>query len=131
MWRARQTGPKRRASLAVRQVVVLLEPPEHVLDVDDRVVHERADGDGHAAQRHGVDRDAEQLHGEEVGAVGRAGGVEDMAAAMAGDVDHRDAVYIGGGDGAGVGAEGGLQDVGFPPTVDSQRLPESVAPDAA
>ena len=34
---------------------VLAQPAHDVLDVDDRVVHERADGDRHAAERHGVD----------------------------------------------------------------------------
>ena len=38
---------------------VLAQPPDHVLDVDDRVVDERADGDGHAAERHRVDGGAE------------------------------------------------------------------------
>ena len=38
------------------------QPAEDVLDENDRVVHQRADGDGHAAQRHGVDGGAEGLH---------------------------------------------------------------------
>jgi hypothetical protein len=37
---------------------VLAQAPEDVLDVHDRVVHEGADGDGEAAERHRVDRDA-------------------------------------------------------------------------
>ena len=34
---------------------VLAQPSHDVLDVDDRVVHERADRDRHAAERHRVD----------------------------------------------------------------------------
>ena len=40
---------------------VLAQPPEDVLHVDDGVVDQRADGDGHAAQGHGVDRRPERL----------------------------------------------------------------------
>jgi hypothetical protein len=36
-----------------------------VLDVDDRVVDEFADGDGQAAQRHDVERHAKAVHGEQ------------------------------------------------------------------
>ena len=57
--------PQRRPPLGLGQVVVLPEPPEDVLDVDDGVVDQLADRDRHAAQRHRVDRDAEQLHGED------------------------------------------------------------------
>ena len=39
---------------------VLAQPPDDVFDVDDRVVDERADGDGHAAERHRVDAGAER-----------------------------------------------------------------------
>ena len=35
---------------------VLLQPAEDVLDVDDRVVDQAADGDREAAERHDVDR---------------------------------------------------------------------------
>ena len=47
---------------------VLLQPAQDVLDVDDGVVDQLADGDGQAAQRHGVDRQAEGLedqHGDQ------------------------------------------------------------------
>ena len=37
------------------EAAVLAEAPEHVLDVDDRVVDELANGDGEAAEGHGVD----------------------------------------------------------------------------
>ena len=45
-----------RPPLARRQLAVLPQPAEDVLDVDDGVVHQLADGDGHAAEGHGVDR---------------------------------------------------------------------------
>jgi hypothetical protein len=35
---------------------VLLQAPQDVLDIHHRVVHQLADGDGQAAQRHHVDR---------------------------------------------------------------------------
>ena len=41
--------------------LVLAQSPEHVLDIDDRIVDELADGDGEAAQGHGVDAQAEQM----------------------------------------------------------------------
>ena len=52
------TGKHRRGS---RLGLVLAQSPEHVLDADDRVVDQLADGDGEAAQRHRVDGEAEQL----------------------------------------------------------------------
>ena len=39
---------------------ILPQPPHHVLDVDDRIVHQRADRDRHAAERHRVDAGAER-----------------------------------------------------------------------
>ena len=39
-----------------RLLRILLEPSEDVLHVDDRVVHELADGHGQPAERHRVDR---------------------------------------------------------------------------
>jgi hypothetical protein len=51
-----------RMQPAVRVVrPICLQPPQHVLDTDHRVVDQTADGDGQAAQRHGVDRQAEVL----------------------------------------------------------------------
>jgi hypothetical protein len=44
-----------------RKPGILPESADHVLDVNDRVVDQVADGDGHAAQRHRVDRCAERL----------------------------------------------------------------------
>jgi hypothetical protein len=38
---------------------VFLQAAQHVFDIHHRVVHQLADGDGQAAQRHGVDRQAE------------------------------------------------------------------------
>ena len=46
------------AALLGRQRGVLAEPPEDVLDVDDRVVDELPDRDGEAAEGHHVDRHA-------------------------------------------------------------------------
>jgi hypothetical protein len=46
--------------LAGRLALVLAQTPHHVLDVDDRVIDERADRDRHAAERHGVDAGAER-----------------------------------------------------------------------
>ena len=53
--------------LRLGQPAVLAQAPDDVLDVDDGVVHQRADGDGHAAQGHGVDGGPERLHGEHRG----------------------------------------------------------------
>jgi hypothetical protein len=51
-----------RVQPAVRMVgAVGLQPPQHVLDTHHRVVDQAADGDGQAAQRHRVDRQAEVL----------------------------------------------------------------------
>ena len=38
-----------------RRVRVLFQPPKDILNIDDRVVHQFADGDGQSAQRHRVD----------------------------------------------------------------------------
>ena len=57
---------QRRARLA--RLAVLLEPAEHVLHVHHGVVDQFADGDGEAAERHGVDAQpegAEHQHGDE------------------------------------------------------------------
>ena len=51
---------RRRQSLGLRPRRVLAQAPDHVLHVDDRVVHQRADGDRHAAERHRVDAGAER-----------------------------------------------------------------------
>ena len=40
---------------------VLAQTPENIFDVDDGVVDQRADRDGHAAQSHRVDRRAEKF----------------------------------------------------------------------
>ena len=53
-----------RLPLPFRPVAVFTQPPKDVFDVDHGVVDERADGDRHAAERHRVDRDAEQLQRE-------------------------------------------------------------------
>ena len=50
--------------LVVRLRRVLAQPAHHVLHVDDRIVHERADGDGHASERHRVDRGAKRTQHE-------------------------------------------------------------------
>ena len=50
---------KRRRRL--RLGPVLAQAPEHVLDADDGVIDQLADGDRESAQRHGVDGEAEQL----------------------------------------------------------------------
>ena len=44
-----------------RGQTVQLQPAQHVLDTDHGIVHQFADGDGQAAQRHGVDRQAEVM----------------------------------------------------------------------
>ena len=41
--------------------LVLLQPAENILHVDDGVVHHFADGNGESPERHGVQRDAEFL----------------------------------------------------------------------
>ncbi|MNS82836.1 hypothetical protein D3C72_1165930 [compost metagenome] len=49
---------------------VLAQPAVHVLHVDDGVIHQRADRDRQATERHGVDRSAEGLerqHGHQQG----------------------------------------------------------------
>jgi hypothetical protein len=51
-----------------RQGPVLPQTAEGVLHVDDGVVHQCPDGDGHPAQSHGVDRDAGQMQGHHGGA---------------------------------------------------------------
>ena len=48
-----------RPPLLGRLRVVLAQPPNHVLHVDDRVVNERADGNRHPTERHRVDARAE------------------------------------------------------------------------
>ena len=50
---------KRRRRLALRPV--LAQAPEDVLDVDDGVVDQLADGDRKSAQRHRIDGEPEQL----------------------------------------------------------------------
>ena len=45
--------------------LVFAQAPHHVLDVDDRVVHELADRNRHAAQRHRVDAGAERAQRED------------------------------------------------------------------
>jgi hypothetical protein len=52
----------RRFALALGFGVVLPQAAHDVLDHDDRVVDQRAECDGDAAQRHGVDCRAERLH---------------------------------------------------------------------
>ncbi len=51
----------RTASFFGRKVMVLAQPPEDVFHVHDGVVHQGADGDGHAAQSHRVDRRPHRL----------------------------------------------------------------------
>ena len=53
------------APIAARRRPVQPEPAVDVLDVDHRVVDELADGDGEAAERHGVDRQPEELEDDE------------------------------------------------------------------
>ncbi len=50
---------ERRARIAER--AVLAQPAEDVLDVDDRVIDQFADGDRDAAERHGVDRQSGEI----------------------------------------------------------------------
>ena len=50
--------------LSRRQRRVLAQAPHDVLDVDDRVVDQLADGNGQSAQAHGVEREAEPVHGD-------------------------------------------------------------------
>ena len=65
--RAHLAGRRRRSTsrmpaIAVRAVRRFSpQPAEDVLDIDHGVVDQLADGDGEAAQRHGVDRQPEQL----------------------------------------------------------------------
>ena len=44
---------------------ILAQAAKDVLDVDDRIVHQFADGDGQAAQGHGVDADAGEFEDDE------------------------------------------------------------------
>ena len=46
---------------------VLAQPAHHVLDVDDRIVHELTDGNGQAAETHAVERQPEAVHGKHRG----------------------------------------------------------------
>ena len=58
-WRRGRDHLQHRARIG--KLPVLLQAPEDVLDVDDGVVDELADGDGEAAERHRVDGHAEGL----------------------------------------------------------------------
>ena len=48
-------------------LVVLAQAPDHVLDHDDGIIDQRAQGNGDAAQGHGVDRCAEHLERQDGG----------------------------------------------------------------
>ena len=56
-----------RPALLRRQRRILPKPAHDVLDVDDRVVHERADGDRQPAERHRIDRHVEAAQHEDGG----------------------------------------------------------------
>ncbi len=53
-----------RPSLPLGQQPVAPQPPEHILHIDDRVIHQRPDGDGHAPQAHGVDSVAQTIQNQ-------------------------------------------------------------------
>ena len=55
---------QRRAPLCFREPEILLEPFEDVFHVDDRIVHQRSDGNGHTAETHRVDGKAHQFERE-------------------------------------------------------------------
>ena len=57
---ASNTTSQRGPPLALAACAVLAQPADDVLHVDDGVVHQGAEGDGHAAQGHGVDRGPER-----------------------------------------------------------------------
>lgn len=42
-------------------IPVLPQSPEDVLDVDDGIIHQFADGDRQTTERHGVDRQPEKM----------------------------------------------------------------------
>ena len=52
----------RLLALLLRVQGVHAQPAENVFDENHGIIHQRADGDGHAAQRHRVDGGAEGLH---------------------------------------------------------------------
>ena len=52
----------RLLALVLRVQAVDAQPAKDIFHENHRVVHERADGDGHAAQGHGVDGRAEGFH---------------------------------------------------------------------
>ncbi len=54
-------------TLAFRPHAVFSQSTENVLDVDDRIVDDRPDGNRHPAERHAVDRGARRLHGQHGG----------------------------------------------------------------
>ena len=79
----------RRASL--RQPRVLAEPARDVLDIDDRVVHERADGNRHPAEGHAVDRQSRRAQAGDRGEERQRDRQQrDGAGAQAGEKDQRD-----------------------------------------
>lgn len=47
-----------------REPEILLEPFEDVLHVDDRIIHQRSDGNGHTTETHRVDGKAHQFERE-------------------------------------------------------------------
>ena len=53
------------------QMMIRAQPSEDVFHVDHRVVHQRPDGDGHAAQGHRIDGRTEPFQGEHRGHEGQ------------------------------------------------------------
>src|SRR5215212_5241568 len=51
----------------VRRMIVLLQPPENVFDVNNRVVDESSDRNSQTSQGHCVDRDSEIAHYQDGG----------------------------------------------------------------
>ncbi len=57
LFRRLENDAQRRQPLVLGAREILAQPFEYVLDVDDRVVDERSDRDGHASEAHRVDRE--------------------------------------------------------------------------
>ncbi len=95
---------------------VFLQAPQDVLDAHHRVVHQAADGDGEAAQGHGVDRHAEILeHQRGHEDRHRDGGERDHGRAQGAqeeEQDHRDE-HRGADQLALQGVDGGLDEAGL------------------
>ena len=81
-----------RTALSRRQQGVLTQSAHHVLHIDNRVVHERADGDGQSAKRHRVDGHVETAkHENRRGQRERDGGQRDGGSAHVGQKrEHHD-----------------------------------------